>query len=292
MSYWRMRLRGHTFLVLGAFAAPFFACTNDYGMFYTVAGVDASSEGTGATGGTDGATGGTDGATGGTDGATGGTDGATGGTDGATGGTAGIGGDGGWPCSANQKLCGTDCVPTDDPQTGCATVSCGPCGFDNATATCSPGGACALASCVGDYRDCDGDPSNGCEADTTVNPANCGACGNECHTAIDGAAFSCKAGLCVCDQDEDCMLSTNASAVCRVTSGVCACERQQCNPGEQCAKDGRDLECRCNGGAACSGGQTCCSSPIGCVDLQTDAANCGACGRACGGTTCTNGTCG
>ncbi|MFT4041238.1 MAG: hypothetical protein QM692_23855 [Thermomicrobiales bacterium] len=48
----------------------------------------------------------------------------------------------------------------------------------------------------------------------------------------------------------------------------------------------------CAGGASapCLSGQTCCAS--GCADVQTDAANCGACGAACApGQTCASGRC-
>ncbi|MFO0652611.1 MAG: hypothetical protein U0326_40725 [Polyangiales bacterium] len=57
---------------------------------------------------------------------------------------------------------------------GCGTV----CAFANAAGVCHDG-ACALGACRAGFADCDGDASNGCEADLSTT-SNCHACGNAC----------------------------------------------------------------------------------------------------------------
>jgi hypothetical protein len=53
-------------------------------------------------------------------------------------------------------------------------------------ATCDKG----VCTCSGGFADCDGDPSTGCEADLSSNPAHCGVCTHDC---LGGA---CGAGVC------------------------------------------------------------------------------------------------
>jgi hypothetical protein len=58
------------------------------------------------------------------------------------------------------------------------------------------------------YADCDGQPANGCEVNTSSETANCGACGNTCG-AINGAPYcansacqiDCAEGFEDCDDD-------------------------------------------------------------------------------------------
>jgi len=71
-------------------------------------------------------------------------------------------------------------VPTNDPATGCAAVSCNPCVFPNASATCGDAGACAIGACNNGFLDCDGVAANGCEVIPATNVDNCGQCGRAC----------------------------------------------------------------------------------------------------------------
>ncbi len=59
-----------------------------------------------------------------------------------------------------------------------ANDSCNP---PNAERGCS-NGKCAIGSCKSGYSDCDGLVTNGCEANTTTDPAHCGSCTKTCTT--------------------------------------------------------------------------------------------------------------
>lgn len=112
-------------------------------------------------------------------------------------------------CMAGRIDCDTD--PQNgcevDPQTdpsNCGGCSSGPgspqeCSFPNADSSCV-GGSCQMGSCFGDFRDCNMDSMDGCEADTQFDPMNCGGCSTgpgsmeECD--LDNANPRCEFGVC------------------------------------------------------------------------------------------------
>ena len=218
----------------------------------------------------------------------------TGGTGGATP-TGGVGGEAGTPgtgggCGAGLKLCGTDCVPSDDPATGCAEPSCASCPVvGGSTAICSAG-ACAVGTCLAGHFDCNASPTDGCEHDaTTSTDVQCGGCSNDC--TAQGTGFTCSNRLCRCTSAAQCRVGNVAVYDCNA-SGHCTCDGTECVAGEACRRSGSSSLCSCNAGAACAAGTTCCQTPAGCFDLQGDSANCGACGWRCAtGTTCVSGQC-
>ena len=71
---------------------------------------------------------------------------------------------------------------------------CGGCGvacvLDHATSTCATG-ACAVLACDAGYADCDGDPTNGCEADLE-DDATCGSCDVRCTSSDVCAVGACR----------------------------------------------------------------------------------------------------
>jgi hypothetical protein len=74
--------------------------------------------------------------------------------------------------------------------------NCGMCGNvcptpAGGTAGCA-GGMCTLAGCNAGFSNCDGNPVNGCEFDTTIDANNCGGCGITCGSGM------CAASKCVC----------------------------------------------------------------------------------------------
>jgi hypothetical protein len=61
-------------------------------------------------------------------------------------------------------------------------------------------GVCRVASCMGSLGDCDRNALNGCETDTSADPAHCGECGRSCP-----ASRRCCGGVCV--RPADCPLT-------------------------------------------------------------------------------------
>jgi hypothetical protein len=92
------------------------------------------------------------------------------------------------------------------PPCSCATMlgtneNCNFCGdtcaLQNALSQCQPSAmpppdfVCALVQCAAGYADCDMNPANGCEVDTTTVANTCGSCGMAC-----AAGHACAAGMC------------------------------------------------------------------------------------------------
>lgn len=197
-------------------AAAAGACTLDYDEFHA-----GSPTGAGGAGGTTTSTGGTTTTT------TGGTT-----TTGAGGGstTSSTSSSSSGSCGAQEKLCAGSCVPLDQPQTGCAAPACDPCALSHASATCAAG-ACAVGSCNGAFLDCDNQAPNGCETDSSSDPAHCGTCANACPSG-----FVCQNGGCKCDNNGDC--DAGGSSFSCISSGQnaghCKCAGTTCAVGQVC----------------------------------------------------------
>jgi hypothetical protein len=65
------------------------------------------------------------------------------------------------------------------------------CGSPGNPASCVAG-VCVTCACQPGLTDCDGDCSNGCEANLGVDPKNCGQCGSQC-----APGMSCMYGVCM-----------------------------------------------------------------------------------------------
>ena len=176
--------------------------------------------------------------------------------------------------------------------------NCGTCGVvcsaNNATSACSAG-ACRIAACNPGFGDCDGNASNGCETNLLTSVNNCGACGNVCSVA--NATPACSAGIC-------------QVGPCTAGFGDCdgnasnGCETNLLTSVNNCGACGRACSApnavsSCSAGAcaiaSCNAGFADCdrNAANGCeINISTDRANCGACGRACNaGQSCSAGTC-
>ena len=83
---------------------------------------------------------------------------------------------------------------------GCETnlnsdnMNCGSCGLvctpANGSGGCNGSGKCQITGCNTGFKDCDGNPVNGCEVDLNNDSNNCGACGNKC------TGMTCFQGQC------------------------------------------------------------------------------------------------
>jgi hypothetical protein len=213
-------------------------------------------------------------------------------------------------CSPGTKLCAGVCVGLDDPAYGCGPRRCSPCELKNAVADCRlpDGGApdadltCVVIACRTDHADCNGNPLDGCEVDTTGDLSNCGTCGHDC-TLLPNVQgnVACSAGVCSFD------------------GGACARGYAICssNPNDAGCDTAISELAHCGGCAPCPNTLPFCSSTptattqfscttgcaanlslcgTSCVNEQNDPNHCGSC-SACpavaGGTpTCTSGVCG
>ncbi len=98
-------------------------------------------------------------------------------------------------CAAPFADCDGEVSNGCETDTSSDASHCGGCGKRcaavNGAASCA-GGACVLA-CDAGFGDCDGDPSNGCEAPLDT-AQDCGACGNACPAGRACANGACASG--------------------------------------------------------------------------------------------------
>ncbi|MEM1414756.1 MAG: MXAN_6577-like cysteine-rich protein [Myxococcota bacterium] len=226
-------------------------------------------------------------------------------------------------CGGGTTVCGDECRDLQvDPN------NCGACGTACAANEVCSGGTCAF-DCGGGLTQCGGTCT-----DTSRDRANCGGCGTACSSTelcVDGACeLTCAAGLTECDgacvdtssnaaNCGGCGTACETGQVCRL--GSCSTECGGATPDlctvtvegatvESCVDfDSNpffcgDCETACEEGEVCSGGVcgVVCDTGLtdcdgACVDLATNANNCGACGDACpavpGGTAlCAESQCG
>ena len=206
------------------------------------------------------------------------------GTSGCTGGVCGIG-----SCDADYRDCRNGL--SDGCETNIKTDpnNCGFCGNvcptpANGYAVCTSG-VCGLGACVGAFRDCNGNPIDGCEVNTALDTGNCGACGNGCPAPAHATA-GCALGLCGIGRCapgyEDC----NGSA-------ADGCETDIYQDPSNCGSCRTACAAALHSKPACQAGQcrpTCASGWLDCnglytdgceIDAADDARNCGGCGVVC-----------
>lgn len=200
-------------------------------------------------------------------------------------------------CPPGAKRCSGQCVGTDQPVTGCGSLSCDPCALAGAEAICVAG-ACRVGACAPGRGDCDGAPANGCETTLATDLEHCGTCGHSC--TLSGTLSECASGKCVvagctaghadcngtaldgCEVDvqSDPQNCGACGAACSLPSAVPACSDGACGVG------------------ACVTGRGNCDGKVlnGCeADLASDPEHCGACAAPCapnhGKGTCSVGVC-
>ncbi len=199
-------------------------------------------------------------------------------------------------CPADRTCCGGACVDTAaDPN------HCGVCGSLCTSANGVPAcvaSRCGVGRCNEPFGDCDGDPTNGCEANTQSSVAHCGGCGRPCaerpntvaSCASGACSYACAMGYGDCDGDPTNGCETDVArslthcgrcaSACTIAGGTAACVGGVCTR-TACATGRGD----CDGDTA-----------NGCeVDLLSDANHCRLCSTAClfsrGSAVCVAGAC-
>lgn len=172
----------------------------------------------------------------------------------------------------------------DNPANGCevdirsTTDHCGMCGnrcaFANAGASCT-NGICLPGNCMLGFGNCDGDGSNGCEANLRTDGANCGTCGTACM-----AGFSCNVGACQngCNGglfpcSGSCVDRTSDARHCGMCGNACPA---RANAQPTCNASACSFSCNMNFGNCDNMAANGCES-----DLRADENNCGVCGNSC-----------
>lgn len=136
--------------------------------------------------------------------------------------------------------------------------------------------------------------------DVDTDPNNCGGCGQTCASGV------CANGVCgtgcrpgTTQSCYDGPSGTLGVGICQAGVQTCQadgtwgpCQGEITPQPETC----NGLDDNCDGLVdtnACAAGLTCCSGSGGCVDLNSNASNCGACGQQCApGIECVGGICG
>jgi len=193
------------------------------------------------------------------------------------------------PCAGGALDC------NGDPRDGCEVdgqtdvKNCGACGArcaggPNQSAACEAG-ACR-STCAAGWSHCSASASDGCEVHTEVDVKNCGACGHAC-PAVPGATAVCRAGGCAMFScmapfaDCDGLAANGCEVNTSDDTGNCGACGQACPAVDNGAPGCRASTC---GIGQCMVGFADCDGAVktGCeAHLDTDVANCGACGKAC-----------
>ncbi|MFO0558476.1 MAG: MXAN_6577-like cysteine-rich protein [Polyangiales bacterium] len=182
-------------------------------------------------------------------------------------------------CTGGETRCAGTCVNTQSD-----TNNCGACGT-----VCAMGQMCSAGACVPSTVMCTGTQTNcsGTCVELASDRDNCGACGRTC-----APGQSCTASMCT-----GAIMCNPGQVLCGSTCAVLSSDPMHCGACNMpCVANQRCVAGACVAARpTCPAGQTDCapSDPTPtCVDLQTSAMNCGACGTSCGaGLTCRAGDC-
>ena len=180
-------------------------------------------------------------------------------------------------------------------------LNCGACGaacdIDNAVEVCA-GGICNIGECSGDYANCNGLLSDGCEVDLDSDSRNCGGCGLAC--TGDSAVSACFGGFCqvaACEVgygDCDGVEANGCEVNLQTDEANCGLCGQVCAPANA---SGLCIEGTCLIESCIGDWEDCDGDRLtGCeANLSSSLANCGACGDVCdlpgADETCSAGAC-
>jgi hypothetical protein len=189
-------------------------------------------------------------------------------------------------CDAGFGDCNNKASDGCETTTSNNTQNCGTCGnicsAANGGSACS-GGKCSITSCNLGTADCDGQVGNGCEVNTTNNPANCGSCGTACQAVNGGNVCtasacvpSCNAGFGNCDGNVNNGCETNKlsdAQNCGACGTICTTNNASATA---CANGSCKPTCKAGFGDCDNNGTNGCET-----NTTSDANNCGSCGMKC-----------
>jgi len=196
-------------------------------------------------------------------------------------------------CDQNHMDCNNNPVDGCEVDIASSLEHCGGC-----NRLCSPANAigkcqdkqCVIEECNKGFSDCNGDVSDGCEADLNTSVKHCGFCFNDCgnNSICDNQRCACKSGY------KDCNGSQSDGCETDILTDLNNCG--DCN--KKCATDNTFLN-KCENGeckiVTCNLGFEDCDgiASNGCEkDLRNDNDNCGKCGNKCNNNaTCKLGEC-
>ena len=195
-------------------------------------------------------------------------------------------------CSGNFKDCNGTYADGCEVNTDSDVNHCGACNNNcptppNGAPSCVAG-KCGIAMCGNPFRDCNANPGDGCETNTSNDVNHCGNCGNRCAAIANGTA--------------GCANSSCGIASCNAPFRDCAggaadgCETNTSSNVAHCGACGNRCPVPANATAACTN-STCgigmCNAPFadcrngaadGCeTNTANDARNCGGCDKVCPG---------
>lgn len=203
-------------------------------------------------------------------------------------------------CEPGKVLCGSSCVDpaVDDSNCSACGIACDPAGGNaawpaNGRYGCL-GGQCGQLKCNMGFGDCDGDTSNGCEANL-VTQERCGSCSSACaagktcgYNAQQQIDCLCPTGQTLCyGRCVDVTTDPHSCGGCGVDCTTIAANQN--NTVAFCSYGSCDYGCA-QGWGDCDG-----DPKNGCeVNLNSDPKSCGACGKSCdvlAGQPCVAGQC-
>ena len=198
-------------------------------------------------------------------------------------------------CNAGRCVVG-QCAPgfadcNGDPADGCEAdlsnaAHCGACNVacTGSAGVCTRGAGCSSSCPAAAPTQC----GSTC-TDLRSDPSRCGSCGNACPTPMNGTA-TCSGGRCgsTCAKG---FHSCSGACVSSMSTATCGPSCSPCPAAANAVPTCDGIGC----GFACAAGFGNCDrvAANGCeAALQTDSANCGACGKVCAApTACVNGAC-